>query len=418
MICLALPFQLLPHLDFCLTTAEYKHRVVSLFNEWCHQTPRFFSGHIWKHFISQDTVSFRRSLGHLAPGTDVLLSRVLVMLAAAETNGSHKRISAIMIQTGKHGQCERLTRGIRRPSKILLYLFYELPLKKWRLNNKELFILKSFFWWDIFTDVCKGKDLWVTYCMSRQWINLAHVRCIEIIQDSHVWTIILSVIFISVAQHLDEERSLVFGVHNISGSVRGGGGSVHPGPCSSSGTGGWSGAGELIASLLVDAEWTRQAVCREPVSSCYIFTLSKTIAASVSITPTAPLGGRVRERRRCSGVKAVGGGYWHEAKRATSDLQLNYNHLAVESVGGRTRGFCWSPRSCFGKKSFFFVSLVCCAIKRRLPSLQRPRVWSHACVPVILHSRHVQTCSRESSNYSPEMLFLPFHSGHDQSHQG
>lgn len=34
----------------------------------------------------------------------------------------------------------------------------------------------------------------------------------------------------------------------------GGGGSVRPGPCSSSGTGGPRGAGELIASLSVDAE--------------------------------------------------------------------------------------------------------------------------------------------------------------------
>ncbi len=74
------------------------------------------------------------------------------------------------------------------------------------------------------------------------------------------------------------------------------------------GTGGPSGAVELIASLEADAERMWQPVSREPVRSCYIFTLSKTIGASVSAGPG--FGGTGNgERCRCCGQKAGGTGH-------------------------------------------------------------------------------------------------------------
>lgn len=205
-----------------------------------------------------------------------------------------------------------------------------------------------------------------------------------------------------------------------------GGGSVGPGPCGSSGTGGPSGAGELIASLEADAEWTWQPVRREPVRSCCIFTLSKTIGASVSVPCATRLWG--------SSAVALG---WRRTALDTDTGQKEphriYNSITATSPAERTRGCCWSPHSCFKRKSLFFVSSVCCAVKRRGPAAAPEPSDPAACS----RSPHVQVWRRASwphlrpaaaalmhawlsvaANYSPEMFSSSSHSGQSQSHQG
>lgn len=137
-------------------------------------------------------------------------------------------------------------------------------------------------------------------------------------------------------------------------------GRVSPPP----GTGGPRGAVELIASLEADAERMWQPVCREPVRSCYIFTLSKTIGASVSAGPG--FGGTE------SSAVAVG------RRRAALDTDTGekephriYNSITATSPSARGR--CWSPHSCFMRKSLYFVSLVCCAVQRHPCVLQQIR---------------------------------------------